>query len=119
MREEFTLAMHRESYELERELVDRRIDEAFARVYDYLEPAANYLRDVCDGEARRALDQLELAYFKALEVAARSGIGCRPARDEADIPQRRPTIPASHADGVVATEAPAETDRVILVQPLR
>lgn len=75
MREEYMLAVRRESYELERELVDRRIDEAFDLVYQELDAAATFLRAVCDAEGHRALDQLERAYAKAVEYAARSGIG--------------------------------------------
>lgn len=126
MREEYTLALRRESYELERELVDRRIDDAFERVYEYLDPAAAYLRQVCDDEGRRALQQLERAYLQALEVAARSGLGCRPARKEDSILRRRPTIapatgvaPAASESEATRPATTAENDRVILVQPAR
>ena len=122
MRAEFTLATRRESSELERDLVDRRIDEAFEQVYDYLEPAATYLRAKCDSDGRRALEQLERAYFKALEVAARSGIGCRPGSREDVIPLRRPVIPAARQPDQTAEEAiphaaPSGDDMVLGVRP--
>ena len=124
MRAEFTLAMRRESEELEQELVDRRIDEAFGQVYDFLEPAATYLRDVCDGDGRRALEQLERAYFRALQISARSGIGCRPARKADAIPPRRAVLPAAPRpaadDREVAEEAAAPGgDTVLFVAPCR
>lgn len=122
MRAEFTLATRRESPELERDLVDRRIDEAFEQVYDCLEPAATYLRAICDGEGRRALEQLERGYFKALEIAARSGIGCRPGPKEDVIPQRRPVIPAARQPDPAAEQAiphatPSGDDTVLGVRP--
>lgn len=124
MRAEFTLAMRRESSELERELVDRRIDEAFEQVYDFLEPAATYLRGISDGEGRRALEQLERAYFRALQISARSGVGCRPSRKADGIPQRRAVIPAAprpDADGRAAAGEAASPvgDTVLFVTPCR
>lgn len=124
MRAEFMLATGRGSEELERELVDQRIDEAFEQVYDYLEPAATYLRGICDSEGRRALEHLERAYFQALEVAARSGIGCRPSRKSDIIPQRRAVIPAAprpetDVQDLAANAAPAKADTVLSVNPCR
>ncbi len=124
MRAEFTLVMRRESSELERELVDQRVDDAFEAVYDYLEPAATYLRTVCDGEGRRALEHLERAYLRALEIAARSGIGLRPRLKGDEIPQRRAVIPAApapktDADSASAPAAAEPADTVLLVTPCR
>ncbi len=124
MRADFTLAMRRESKELEQELVDRRIDEAFEQVYDFLEPAATYLRGVCDGEGRRALEQLERAYFRALQISARSGIGCRPSRKADAIPPRRAVLPAAPrpeaGDRAVAEETTSPGgDTVLFVTPCR
>lgn len=124
MRAEFILAMGRASEELERELVDQRIDEAFEQVYEYLEPAATYLRSTCDSEGCRALERLERAYFRAIEIAARSGIGCRPSRAADVIPQRRAVIPtaprqdAGDADLTTST-SPANADMVLSVNPWR
>ena len=120
MREEFTLALHRESSELEWELIDRRIDEAFAQVYEYLEPAADYLRSVCDDDGCRALDQLERAYLKALEVAARSGLGLRPAR-KGEIAPTQPQVSAGReAGGLLGSRDPSTgTDSVVHVRPGR
>ena len=125
MRAEFTLAMRRESSELERELVDQRVDEAFEQVYDYLEPAATYLRTICDSEGRRALEHLERAYLRALEIAARSGIGLRPRLKGDEIPQRRTVIPAAPApdpsgdDAALHAASLEDTDRVLCVTPCR
>ena len=80
MREEYMLALGRVSSEMEYELIDRRIDEAFEHVYEYLEPAATYLRSVCDDEGLRALERLERAYMRAMELAAPCGLRLRPAR---------------------------------------
>lgn len=107
MREEYMLAVRRESYELERELVDRRIDEAFDLVYEELEAAATYLRSVCTAEGRRALDQLERAYAKAVEHAARSGIGgTLKHRSTAPAPPPRQAIPSA----TTLTAATASSD---------
>jgi hypothetical protein len=113
MRAEYQLAMRRESSELEKTLIDQRIDQAFEQVYDYLEPAANYLRQTCDGEGLRALEQLERAYQQALEHAARSGIGCGPARGGETIPRQRALV------GAVSTDVAGNTgdDTVLLVRP--
>lgn len=124
MRVAYTLAMSRESAELEQELVDRRIDEAFEEVYDFLEPAATYLRATCDGEGRRALEQLERAYFRALERAARSGIGCGLPPKSDSVRQRRPVIPAMLQTEIDPAESPAGTtsasgDTVLYVTPCR
>ena len=121
---EFMLAMRRTSTEMEKELVDRRIDEAFEQVYDYLEPAAAFIRANCDDEGRRALAQLERAYQRALEIAARSGLGCRPPRSGNMIPQQQPAtgarFPATLREEVApvgAAPAPG-ADTVLFVRPV-
>lgn len=124
MRAEFMLAMGRASEELERELVDQRIDEAFEQVYEYLEPAATYLRSICDSEGCRALEQLERAYFRAIEIASRSGIGCRPSHASDVIPQRRAVIPSAPRQDIdeadLAAKASASgADLVVSVNPCR
>lgn len=116
MREEFMLATRRDSRELERELVDRRIDDAFGKVYDYLEPAAAYLRQVCDGEARRALEQLERAYLQALEVAARSGLGCRSASNADFVPVQAVRAPRDIPLAAQPVEALPNADLVLDVR---
>ena len=120
MREEYMLAMHRESAELEWELIDRRLDEAFGQVYEYLEPAAAYLRVVCDAEGRRALEQLERAYLRAMEIAARSGLGLRPAPTGAAPGSGRAGIPDVETS-VVAERGgtPSGTDSVLQLRPTR
>lgn len=121
---EFMLAMRRASTEMEKELVDRRIDEAFEQVYDYLEPAAAFLRATCDDEGRRALAQLERAYQRALEIAARSGLGCRPPRSGNMIPQRQPVPGARFPTAAGEEAAPvgmatsAGADTVLFVRPV-
>src|SRR5256885_494299 len=62
------------------ELIDRRIDDAFAAVYEFLEPASARLHATLDADGCRALDQLERAYLGALAAAARGGRGCPPRR---------------------------------------
>jgi hypothetical protein len=115
MRAEYTLALRRESVELERSVVDQRIDEAYEKVYEYLEPAANHLRSLLCEEGRRALAQMERAYQQAIEHAARSGIGCQP--------NRRPTLPQAERAPIPASIAlpePAlfnDPDRVLHVRP--
>src|SRR5919199_6442735 len=120
MREEYTLALHRESAELEWELIDRRLDEAFAHVYEYLEPSAAYLRAVCDTEGRRALEQLERSYLRAMEIAARSGLGLRPARTGDALHSGRVNIPDMETS-VVAERGgtPSGTDSVLQLRPIR
>lgn len=76
MREEFMIALRRDSVELERDLVDQRVDAAFERVYQDPDSAAEYLRSVLDRDGLRAFKQYELAMLRALKHAARSGIGC-------------------------------------------
>jgi hypothetical protein len=120
MREEYMLAMHRESAELEWELIDRRLDEAFGQVYEYLEPAAAYLRTVCDTEGRRALEQLERAYLRAMEIAARSGLGLRPARIGEVQDSGRAGIPDTETQVVAERgSATSGTDSVLHVRPSR
>ena len=120
MREEYTLAMHRESAELEWELIDRRLDEAFGQVYEYLEPAAAYLRAVCDVEGHRALEQLERSYLRAMEIAARSGLGLRPDAKGAALDSRRASIPDMETN-VVAERGgvPSGTDSVLQLRATR
>ena len=120
MREEYMLAMHRESDEFEWELIDRRLDEAFSQVYEYLEPAAAYLRAVCDTEGCRALEQLERAYLRAMEIAARSGLGLRPARAGEILSTGRADA-RDMEHGVVAERGgtPSGTDSVLQLRPIR
>lgn len=117
-RAEYTLAMRRESPELERTLVDQRVDEAYEQVYEYLEPAATHLRSVLNSIDRRALDELERAYQKAIEHAARSGIGCR-ARRKTILPQRSPSLIPAVCDPAAAPDAAvlADPDRLLSVRP--
>jgi hypothetical protein len=120
MREEYTLALHRESAELEWELIDRRLDEAFAHVYEYLEPSAAYLRAVCDAEGRRALEQLERAYLRAMEIAARSGLGLRPAPTGVAPASGGTSIPDVETSVVAETGGvPSGTDTVLQLRPTR
>jgi hypothetical protein len=113
MRAQYQLVMRRESPELEKVLIDQRIDQAFEQVYDYLEPAANYLRQTCDDEGLRALEQMERAYQQALEHAARSGIGCGPARGGETIPRQRAIVSATSAE----VTGNSGDDTVLFVRP--
>jgi hypothetical protein len=120
MRAAFMLALRRESAELEQQLIERRIEEAYRHVYEYLEPAYNYLYHTTDEDGRRALDVIEEAYIRALEVAARSGIGSQAVvRDDTVLPSRR-AIPTASVSPY-APAAPAETpgdDTVIWMRPI-
>lgn len=113
----YTFVMARQSSETELEMIDQRVDEAFARVWDDLEPAAIYLRAVCDREGLRALKQLEDAYQRAVEYAARSGIGCGPNRLADVLLKRRsiPTAPVAPPD-MAPMPAPPEDDTVLQVR---
>jgi hypothetical protein len=117
MREEYMLAVRRESLELETELVDRRIDEAFEAVYEFLEPASAQLHAILDPDGCRALDQLERAYVKALEVAARSGLGCRKGCASDALPRQQRQIPgAASAEAPAAPSTPPGLDVDVVLQ---
>ena len=118
MRTEYTLALRRESVELERALVEQRVDAAYEQVYEYLEPAASHLRSLLSPEGRRLLGQIERAYQHAIEYAARSGLGCQPAR-RPTLPQATSTpIPvAPSAAAPPAVDALADPDRVLHIRP--
>jgi hypothetical protein len=117
MREEYMLAVRRESVELESELIDRRIDEAFEAVYEFLEPASAQLHAILDPDGRRALDQLERAYVKALEVAARSGLGCRTCSRSDALPRQQREIPgAASAESPAAPSTPPTLDVDVVLQ---
>lgn len=80
MRAEFTLAMRRESEEFERAMIEKRVDEAFEHVYEFLGPLTSQLRAILSDEDCRLLDQIEHGYLRAIEFAAKSGLGCQPVR---------------------------------------
>ena len=114
------LALRRESAELEQQLIERRVEEAYRQVYEYLEPAYNYLYQIADTDGRRALDVIEEAYIRALEVAARSGIGSHAvAHDDTIAPSRRaiPTASVSPYAPATPVEAPGD-DTVLWMRPI-
>ena len=117
MREELMVALRRDSVELERDLVDQRVDAAYERVYQDSEPAAEYLRSILDPEGQRAFKQFEQAMFRALKHAARSGIGCTGTpRLDLDA-AARPTIPVAPPPAeapLIVTPGP-DTDQVLRV----
>jgi hypothetical protein len=108
------LALRRDSAELEQELIEQRVEAAYERFYEYLDPAATYLRSVLDEHGIRALKQIENAFHAALEETARSGLGCIAGRriDRLAAPRRDLLAPPVH----LADVAPAaEPDQVIHV----
>lgn len=115
MRAELMLALRRDSAELEQELIEQRVEAAYERFYEYLDPAATYLRSVLDEDGLRALKQIERAFHSALEETARSGLGCIAGRriDRLAAPRRDLTTPLiNHAE---AAPPAAEPDQVIHV----
>ena len=116
MRAEYTLAMRRDSAELEQELIERRVEAAYEQVYEYLEPAAAYLRSVLDEKGLRALKQFEISFHSALEETARSGLGCIAGRRVDRFAAPRRALPAPSPIQPVESAPPAaEPDQVIHV----
>ena len=68
MRAEMMLALRRDSAELEHEVVEQRVDAAYERVYEYLEPAAAYLRSILNAQGLKAFEQYEAASQQAVEI---------------------------------------------------
>lgn len=116
------LALRRESVELERELIEQRIEEAYANVEEYLVPAFTYLHQTADLEGRRALEAIDLAYTRALEFAARSGIGGRATRHDGATPPSRRAIPTAsvspYAPPAPATPEASGDDTVLWMRPI-
>lgn len=110
MRAELMLALRRDSAELEHQVVEQRVDAAYERVYEYLEPAAAYLRSILDDQGLRAFKQYEAAVQQAIEHAARSGVGCTVERrlELSDAPRR--TIPTVAPTEPALTTPPIEAD---------
>lgn len=117
MREELMVALRRDSVELERELVEQRVDSAFEQVYEYLEPAADYLRSILDEQGLRAFKQYEAAVLKALEHAARSGVGCTGKRriDLSEAPRRAIPLAQTPAEPLLPLPPAADPDQVLRV----
>ena len=117
MREELMVALRRDSAELERELVEQRIDSAFERVYEYLVPAADYLQSILDPEGLRAFKQYEAAVLQALEHAARSGIGCTGKRrlDLSEATRRSIPVVTPPVEALPTPPPGAEPDQVLRV----
>jgi hypothetical protein len=115
MRAEYLLAMRRDSAELEQELIEQRVEAAYERCYEYLEPAATYLRSVLDEDGLRALKQMENAFHAALEETARSGLGCIAGRRIDRLAAPRRSIAALPAPLAEAAPPAAQPDQVIHV----
>lgn len=120
MRTAFTLAMRRESEEFERAMIEKRVDETFEYVYEALDPVTSQLREILSADECRLLDQIEQIYLRAIEFAAKSGIGCQPVRrgdslheQHAAIPLAQLTAQERSAGSVKATDP----DQVINVRP--
>jgi hypothetical protein len=122
MRAEYTLALRRESEEFEHAMVEQRVEQAFDHVYEALVPASNDLRKLLEQnkEALHLFEQIEHAYVKAIESAARSGIGCQVVRRDSLLRGQHAHIPlAAKFKPVVATATvtTADHDQVINVRP--
>lgn len=117
MREELMVALRRDSAELEKELIEQRVDAAFEKVYEYLEPAADYLRSILDSQGQRAFKQYEAAVLQALEHAARSGVGCAGRRrtDLNDAPRRAIPVARPPVEPLLPPPPAAEPDQVLRV----
>ena len=69
MREEYTLALRRESEEFERAMIEQRVEQAFEHVYEVLVPASSQMRNLLTQEGQHVFEQIERAYLQALEFA--------------------------------------------------
>lgn len=105
IREQFTLAVHGDTPELERNQVERCIDEVYGLIYEELEPALARLRSECTPESLAALHTVERCYSRAIEYAARGGTG------RVTGASRRPTLPrAAIPVARVASKFPVSDD---------
>jgi hypothetical protein len=122
MRAEFTLAMRRESEEFERAMIEKRVDEAFEHVYEFLGPVTSQLRALLSDDDCRLLDQIEHGYLRAIEFAAKSGLGCQPVR-RSDSVREQHAIPLAQLAPQLHAERPeragneGDPDQVINVRP--
>ena len=123
MRAEFTLAMRRESEEFERAMIEKRVDEAFEHVYEFLGPVTSQLRALLSDDDCRLLDQIEHGYLRAIEFAAKSGLGCQPVRHGDSLREQHAAIPLAQRAPERYTERQEragganDPDQVINVRP--
>lgn len=122
MRAEFTLAMRRESEEFERAMIEKRVDEAFEHVYEFLGPVTSQLRALLSDEDCRLLDQIEQGYLRAIEFAAKSGLGCQPVRHGDSLHEQHAIplaqlAPQLYAERQESTGNATDPDQVINVRP--
>lgn len=96
VREEFLLAMYGGSQAAERELAERCVDDAFALIYEELNPALERLRAECSPDSLAALRTIERCYTRAIEFAAYGGV--RRAAGGSERPELpRPAIPRARS----------------------
>ena len=123
MRAEFTLAMRRESEEFERAMIEKRVDEAFEHVYEFLDPVTSQLRALLNDDDRRLLEQIEQGYLRAIEFAAKSGLGCQPTRHGDALREQHAAIPLAqrapqpHTERNKRSGDSNDPDQVINVRP--
>ncbi len=122
MRAEFTLAMRRESEEFERAMIEKRVDEAFEHVYEFLGPVTSQLRALLSDDDCRLLDQIEHGYLRAIEFAAKSGLGCQPVRRSDSVHEQHAIpyaqlAPQMHAERPERAGNEGDPDQVINVRP--
>lgn len=96
VREEFLLAMYGGSQAAERELAERCVDDAFALIYEELDPALERLRAECSPGALATIRTIERCYTRAIEFAAHGAVR-RDAggRERPELP--RPVIPRARS----------------------
>lgn len=119
MREEYTLALGRETEEFEQALIEQRVDHIFEQFYETLVPASNYLRSILSKDDVRALDQLEQGYLLALEQASRSALGFRPTQRRDALHDQRAMIPLARNPQPMTnpTKETHNPDEVLKIRP--
>ena len=119
MRAEYTLALRRESDEFVRAMVDRLVEQSYEHVQETLAEVMDELGALVSPEVRHKLVQLDKTYLRAIEFAARGGIGGQVTpKDKVLRGQRRP-IPRAAMPAPVERDgqASADPDQVINVRP--
>jgi hypothetical protein len=120
MRAMLTVALRRESEEFERETVDRLVEQAYEQVRESLMEVSEEIQDRLGNEGIRLMRQLEEGYIRAIEIAARNGLGCQVVPRENILRDPRARIPLAAIQPPAEPVAPAPAagpDQVISVRP--